>query len=129
VKKDFVFPDAFADFCGVELLEAAEGYARTKLELKKQHLNGLAMPHGAAIFTLADIAFAAAANFTGVPSVAININISYVKAPSSQSVLYAEAREINDQGKIGGYTVTVTDESEHIVAIFDGLAYRKTPKQ
>lgn len=125
--KDFILKDTFARHCGIELIEAGEGFAKTKVTLADHHLNGLNMPHGGILFTLADVAFAAAANYRGIPTVAINVNMSYLKSTESK-VLYAEVREVNEKGRVGSYHAKVTDETGQIIAIFEGLGYRKSIK-
>lgn len=122
--KEFNDKDAFAKHCGVEILEIGEGSARGRLALQPHHLNGVGIAHGAAIFTLADAVFAAASNSHGYVAVAININISYLKATES-GVIFADAVENNARGRVGSYTITITDESGQTVAIFEGLVYRK----
>lgn len=94
------------------------------MQLRDHHLNSLGTVHGGAIFALADFAFAAASNSHGTVAVALNATISFVKAAST-GVLTAEAAEISVSRKIGTYTVNVTDESGQIVAVFQGMAYRK----
>ena len=121
---EFFDRDAFANHCGVELIEAGDGRAQGWLAIGPEHLNSVGIVHGAAIFTLADAVFAAAANSHDHVAVAININISYLKAAEG-GVLFARAEEINREGKIGSYTITVTNEQEQTVAVFEGLVYRK----
>ena len=120
----FARKDAFARHCGVEILEIGDGTARGRLAIGAEHLNGVGIVHGAAIFTLADAVFAAAANSHGYVAVAININISYLKA-TEDGVLYAQAVENNARGRVGSYTVTITDQTEQTIALFEGLVYRK----
>jgi len=122
--KTFTDRDVFARHCGVEILEIDKGSAKGRLVVKPHHLNGVGIVHGAAIFTLADTVFAAASNAHGYVAVAVNVNISFIKATES-GTLFAEARENNPRGRIGSYTVTITDDSGDMVAIFEGLAYRK----
>ncbi len=122
--KEFSEKDAFARHCGVEMLDIGDGTARGRLAVQPRHLNGVGIVHGAALFTLADAVFAAASNSHGYVAVAINVNISYLKATEA-GVLYASAVENNERGRIGSYTVTITDESEQTIAVFEGLAYRK----
>ena len=119
----FFEKDSFANHCGVELIDAGEGKARAKMEIAEHHKNSVGLVHGAAIFTLADAVFAAASNSHDHVAVAININISYLKGVEGKT-LWAEASEVNRQGRIGGYSITVTDEAG-VVAVFEGLAYRK----
>lgn len=120
----FFKKDKFAEFCGIELIEASIGSAKTKMAILPQHLNGLGIVHGGAIFTLADFTFAAASNSHGTVAVAINASVSYMKA-TSKGTLYAEAKEISVNPKIGSYTIRVTDDSGELIAIFQGMVYRK----
>lgn len=122
--KTFSDRDAFARYCGVEILEIGDGTAKGRLVLKPHHLNGVGIVHGAAIFTLADTVFAAASNAHGYVAVAVNVNIAFIKATES-GTLYAEAKENNPRGRIGSYTVTISDDKSETIAIFEGLAYRK----
>jgi acyl-CoA thioesterase len=122
--KAFSDRDVFARHCGVEILEIGEGTAKGRLVLKPHHLNGVGIAHGAAIFTLADTVFAAASNTHGYVAVAVNVNIAFIKATES-GTLYAQAKENNPRGRIGSYTVTISDDKGETVALFEGLAYRK----
>ncbi|OEC84425.1 MULTISPECIES: PaaI family thioesterase [Methanobacterium] len=119
--------DKFAEYAGIELLEVEEGWAKSKMEITENHLNGIGTVHGGAIFTLADFTFAAAANSYKTVTVAINANISFMKAARS-GTLFAEAEEISTNPKLGTYTITVTDDNSKLIAIFQGMAYRKKDK-
>ena len=59
---EFLQGDKFALLAGVELLETGNGYAKARMLIKPEHLNGGGVCQGGAIFTLADLAFAAATN-------------------------------------------------------------------
>lgn len=122
--KTFSDKDAFARHCGVEILEIGNGTAKGRLVIGPEHLNGVGIVHGAAIFALADAVFAAASNSHGYVAVAININISYLKSTES-GVLYAQAVENNVRGRIGSYTITIADDADQTVSLFEGLVYRK----
>lgn len=116
--------DNFAIHTGIELLEASTGYARAKLDITEAHFNSFGTVHGGVIFTLADFVFAVAANSHGTVAMAINVNISYMKAVT-KGTLYAEANEVSLNPKLGTYVVTATDEEGQLVATFQGMAYRK----
>jgi acyl-CoA thioesterase len=122
--KKFIRNDRFASFIGIELLEAEEGRAKAKLEIREKHLNSVNIAHGGAIFSLADLAFAAASNSYGNIAVAINANISFFKA-SAEGVLYAEAIEISRNQKLATYNITIRNNNEEIIASFQGTVYRK----
>ena len=119
--------DRFAELLNIELLSVAPGQARAKMTLHPHHLNALGTVQGGAIFTLADFAFAAASNSHGTVAVGINVNITYLKAARTGS-LWAEAREIAKNFKLGSYTVEVKDDENDLVAIFQGMVYRKSEK-
>jgi acyl-CoA thioesterase len=119
--------DRFAALANVELLTVSPGHATTKMVLHPHHLNGLGSVQGGAIFTLADFAFAAASNSHGTVAVAINVSITFMKAGQT-GTLWAEAREVSRNFKLGSYPVEVKDDQGEMVALFQGLAYRKSEK-
>ena len=122
--KNYFQNDRFAALTGIRLLEAENGYCRAMLEIEDRHLNSANVVQGGAIFTLADFAFAVASNSRGQLALAINANISFLKAKSS-GILFAVAKEVADPKRIGAYEVLVTDEDHTVVAQFNGIAYRK----
>lgn len=119
--------DRFANHVGVRLLEVSEGYAKAELAINSHHLNGLGIAHGGAIFTLADLVFAAASNSRGADAVAVNISISYFKA-EREGVLTAEAKEISLNRKLATYFISVVNESGEKIAAMQGTAFRKTQR-
>jgi acyl-CoA thioesterase len=119
--------DRFATHNDIELLEVRPGFARAKMMVRPHHWNGLGTVQGGAIFTLADFAFAAASNSHGTVAVAVNVSISFLKA-GRDGQLWAEAREIARNPKLGSYTVEVRDDAGDLVALFQGMAYRKQDK-
>jgi acyl-CoA thioesterase len=122
--KEFIKNDRFASLVGIELIEAEEGKARAKLDIREEHLNAVGISHGGAIFSLADLAFAAASNSHGNIAVAINANITYFRA-SGKGVLYADAREISKSNRLATYHIDITDSNGELVASFQGTVFRK----
>jgi acyl-CoA thioesterase len=122
--KNFFKKDNFITNIGIELLEVSPGYAKAKLDIEERHLNALKTVQGGALFTLADVTFAAALNAHGNAAVVINANMSFVKAVK-KGTLIAEAKETSIGPKIATYNVNITDENGDIVAIFQGMGYRK----
>ena len=120
----FFKKDRFADRANIELVSVSPGQALAKMTLHPHHLNGYGTVQGGAIFTLADYAFAAASNSHGTVAVAINASIWFVKA-GTQGTLLAEAKEVSCNPKLATYSITITDDAGEIVAIFEGMVYRK----
>lgn len=117
--------DALAKHLGITLLDIKPGFARATMKVTPELLNGLGMTHGGAIFSLADIVFAAASNAHGPEAVALNVNISFLKATTGGTILNATAREENLTRKTGLYRMEVTDGGGEVVALAEGLVYRR----
>jgi acyl-CoA thioesterase len=122
--KEFLQRDAFVKHCGIELVSVAPGHAVARMKIEPWHFNAVGIVQGGAIFTLADYAFAAASNSHGTVAVGINVSITYMKS-SSAGTLTAEAREVALNPKLATYTVNVTDAAQSLIAVFQGLVYRK----
>ncbi|RLB10166.1 MAG: phenylacetic acid degradation protein [Deltaproteobacteria bacterium] len=125
--KNFSENDRYAKLSGIELINFSKGSAKAMMKVEQKHLNAVGIVHGGAIFTLADFVFAIASNSHGTVAVSINAHISNIKAVKS-GVLYAEAKELSLGKKLGHYEVVVTDDSGDLVAIFQGMVYRKREK-
>lgn len=124
---NFFDNDAFARTAGVELIEAGNGFARARMLIKPQHLNGGGVCQGGAIFTLADFAFAVAANSHARLTFSINSEIHFFRSEKS-GYLYAEAHEVFDGGRLANCEVTITNEQGDTVATFNGTGFRKDLK-
>ncbi len=116
--------DRFAAENGITLVDVQRGAAVARMEVSARHLNGVGIVQGGAIFSLADLAFAAAANSHGDVAVAIDVSISFIKAVSA-GTLTAEAREEAVSPRLSTCLVRVTDGAGDLVALFKGTAYRK----
>ena len=115
--------DRYARLTGARLVETGPGHARARMRITDRNKNGLDVAMGGAVFTLADLAFAAASNSRGRVAVAVQVSVSFVKA--GLGTLTAEAREVSRSGRFSNCEVRVTDATGDLVAIFQGLAYLK----
>ncbi len=118
--------DAFANFLGARIEIPKPGCSRVSLTVTKEMANFHGTTHGGLIFTLGDIAFAAAGNSHGQTAVALNVNITFLKASGVGDRLVAEAREINAGGRTALYEIKVYNETTgDILASSQDLVYRK----
>lgn len=124
IQRFFSREDKFASHAGIELLEVGPGSAKTSMKIEPFHFNGAKTVHGGAIFTLADFAFAVASNSRGRLAMGVNTSVSFVKA-ATRGTLYAEASEQALNPKLASYFVRVTDDDGDVVALFQGMVYRK----
>ncbi len=122
--KEFFKDDRYAAFSGIELLEIESGKATAKMPIKEMHLNAGNVVQGGAIFTLADLAFAAAVNAYGNLAMSIETTIRYFKSVSS-GTLYAKAEMIHIHHKLATFEVKVTNQENELIALFTATAYRK----
>jgi len=116
--------DMFAKHCNMSIEEIGEGYARVTMDADDRHLNSHETVHGGAIFSLADMAFAAASNSHGTLSVGVSCSIHYIKA-AKKGRLVAEAIEDSKGTKLATYIVHITNEHNEKIATFQGMVYRK----
>ena len=116
--------DKFCHFNGMEVVFAEKGLARARMEIKPHHLNGLDIVHGGAVFTLADLAFAAATNCGDEAVVSTNATISFIKA-ASDGIIFAEVKEISRSRKLVTYESRVTNAAGELIAILLGTGYIK----
>jgi acyl-CoA thioesterase len=123
--KTYFATDRFATGIGIELLEVLEGFSRARLTINESHLNAAGVVQGGVVFTLADYAFAACSNSHGTLALAINANVSFLRAVRT-GVLTAEAREEALSRALSTCHVRVTDEQGELVALFHGTAFRKS---
>lgn len=124
----FFQQDTFSQDLGIRLIQGGEGISTMDLTISPRHLNSHGTVHGGVIFALADAAFAVASNAGGIPAVAINTSITYMKSASA-GTLTASAREFSKNQKLGSYVVEIHDQDGEKIAVFQGLAYRKLPRR
>jgi acyl-CoA thioesterase len=110
----------FGILCGLEAISVAPGTAIVRMPAEEKQ-NALDTIHGGAIFTLADQAFALAANAQGDIQVALNASISYLKP--ARGDLEARATLVSEGKTTSLYEVRVF-EGEEMVAIFHGTGYK-----
>jgi len=110
---------------GIQVTEIGLGTATTAMTVQEKHLNGADVAQGGAIFTLADLAFGAAANSHGTLALGVNASIAFTKAGASGGTLTAHARETAVSGPLATYVVEVKNAEGETIATFQGTAYRK----
>ena len=115
--------DAASRMLGIELVDYGQGWARTRMTVREDMVNGHGMCHGGLIFSLADTAFACACNSWGPVTVAAGCDIVFVAPAGRGDVLVAEARARARYGRNGVYDVTVT-RGDTVIAEFRGRSHQ-----
>ena len=111
--------DRFAAETGVRLVSCGGGSAVLELELTEKHLNAEGRPQGGLLFTLADTAFAVAANEdarnAGRDTVSLSSTINFLR-PAAGSTLTATAVTVSRGRTTCCVDVTITDAAGNTVA-------------
>ena len=116
--------DVASQNIGITIDEVREGFARLKMPVKSEMLNGHGICHGGFIFTLADTAFACACNTRNDTNLAQKCSIEYKRPGKAGDRLAATAEHLSQDGRYGRYLVTVTDQDDNLIALFDGQSCR-----
>lgn len=123
--QEFFKKDHFAGRVGVELIEIKEGYSKARLVITEEHLNAGHRTQGGALFTLADLALAAAANSHGALALSLSSTITFLRSSGSGDTLYAEARERYIGRTTGYYQIDITNQKGELIATFESSVFRK----
>lgn len=116
--------DRFATESGAVIDEIGERYAKCSLKLSDSHRNALGAVMGGAIFTLADFAFAVAANWQDPGVVSLSANIAYLGTAKGES-LTARAQCVKNGRTTSYYHIDIEDELGNQVAAVTATGYRK----
>jgi acyl-CoA thioesterase len=112
--------DSASQALGMTLEEVRPGYARLRMTVRADMLNGHRTCHGGLVFALADSAFAFACNSRDVVTVAAGCSIEFLAPSCEGDELVAVARERSLEGRNGVYDVDVTRADGSVVAAFRG---------
>ncbi|MBQ7032296.1 MAG: PaaI family thioesterase [Clostridia bacterium] len=113
--KDYFENDTFAMQMGIRIEKADAEESICTLEITPNHFNAGGTVQGGAIFTLADLAFAVAANCEGRKTVTQSASVSFLK-PGKGKKLTACAQKLSAGGRTCHYSVRVTNEEDILVA-------------
>jgi acyl-CoA thioesterase len=116
--------DPASQALGMTLDAIGPGFARMRMRVREDMLNGHGTCHGGYIFMLADSAFAFACNSHNFNTVGAGCTIDYLAPGRAGDVLVAEAVEQALAGKTGVYDVVVTDQDGRKIALFRGKSHR-----
>ena len=112
--------DTASQALGMALEQVRPGYARLRMAVRADMLNGHGSCHGGMVFALADSAFAFACNSHDVVTVASSCSIEFLAPDQEGDELVAEAEERFREGRNGVYDVNVRRGDGSLIATFRG---------
>lgn len=94
--------DVFSEELGIVIDEEKPGFARGHIAIVPRHLNQHGTVHGGVVFTLADAVFARAGNSRGVPAVALDTSMTFIRASRRRGCPLCPLRRGRPAEKSGG---------------------------
>ncbi|MDE7104253.1 MAG: PaaI family thioesterase [Ruminococcus sp.] len=116
--------DKFATENGMVIDEIGNHYAKCSVELTEIHRNAMGGVMGGVHFTLADFAFAVAANWQHMGTVALSTDVAFIGVVKGD-ILTAEAVLVKDGRSVCCYHITVKDNLGNIVADIKTIGFHK----
>ena len=108
---------------GISIEEVRPGFARLRMTVRTDMVNGHGMCHGGIVFTLADSAFAVACNTHNEVTVAAAASIDFLAPAQGHDELTAEARELWRSKRTGLYEISVSNQRGETIALFRGRSH------
>lgn len=116
--------DRFATENRAVIEEVDDHYARCTLRVEERHRNAMGAVMGGVYFTLADFAFAVAANWQEIGTVSLTSDIAYLGTAKGDR-LTAEAVCVKNGRTTSYYRIEVKDELGKLAAIVNTTGYKK----
>jgi acyl-CoA thioesterase len=92
--QEIIRGDRLFHLFGMELLEASEGHAELRAEVKEEFLNAHQIAHGGLIFAILDVAFAIAVNSVA-DAVGVQWSLNMFRSAGPGERIRAEARMVH----------------------------------
>lgn len=108
---------------GITIEQVRPGFARLRMAVRADMVNGHGMCHGGMVFALADSAFAVACNSHNAVTVAAAAAIDFLAPARVGDELTAEARELWRSKRSGIYEISVSNQRGETIALFRGRSH------
>ena len=102
-------PNPYAAEQGIKVVELTEGKSTVHVKIQDYMKNPAGSTHGGLLYSLCDVATAAAAASYGYHVTTVDSSFHYLRAALNVSELFAEAREIKHGRRVMVFEADVTD--------------------
>ncbi|MDI9350354.1 MAG: hydroxyphenylacetyl-CoA thioesterase PaaI [Candidatus Symbiobacter sp.] len=116
--------DQSSQAMGMKIEQIGPGTATLAMTIRADMINGHQTCHGGVLFHFGDSCFAFACNSRNQVNVALDCSIDFITPGRLGDHLRGVAREIHASGRTGLYEVVITNQHQHLVAVFRGKSYR-----
>ena len=124
ILKAMLDQDHYSRWLGLIIDDYGPGMCQLHFTIRQEMLNGFGIVHGGIVFSAADSAFAFACNSHGRLSVALDVQISFIRSAKEGDTLFVDCKEIHLGNKTAFYDIAITNEKKEIVATFKSTSYR-----
>ncbi len=108
--------EPFTKALNIRLVSSGEGRAVLEMDITAGLTNDKGICHGGALFTLADVAFGAAALQDGTVVVTVGSDMHFLRPGRCGGVVRATAFLVSRTGRSGLFQVSLSDEAGGVVA-------------
>lgn len=115
--------DRFATCNGAVIDNVGDHYAKCSMTIEENHRNAMGAVMGGVYFTLADFAFAVAANWQKLGTVSLNSEIAFLGSAKGDR-LTAEAFCVKDGRTTSYYRIEVKDSEDRLVVVVNTTGYK-----
>jgi acyl-CoA thioesterase len=119
--------DNYVKSFGIVLDELTEDTIQMHMLLREDMLNWFNLPHGGAIYSLADAAFSVLGNNNNNLAVALDCSISYHASPDPGTILIVEGETLSTSRRTAAYLFKVYMKKERtrtLIATMKSVSYR-----
>jgi acyl-CoA thioesterase len=121
--REYFKGDTFAMTNGITIDELTDDGCVCSMEIRDDHRNAMGGIMGGVIFTLADFAMAVTNNNLHRPTVAMDMNISFLSSSKGKH-LTASAKWIKDGKSTTVCSILITDEFGKKVSLVTGTGFK-----
>lgn len=126
IAKWIIGHDHLAKNMGIQIKQIKKGACSLTMKVIPSLVNAAGVVHGGAVFALADIACAIAANTHEIVSLTVNGSVSFLTSSKEGDTLIARTKEISLGNTMATYEVEVRRCSDDtLTALFVGTVFRK----
>jgi len=111
-----------SSFLGMRLLELTPSYSKVTMKMRPEYLTFNGYVFGGIIMSVADQAFACAANAAGRTSIATQFNTHFMSGPAPDDELIAECRVVRRGRRVDICEISVSNQGGKLIATATGTA-------
>ena len=122
--REFFKGDRFQQRAGVEIEEVSNSHSVCVIRLTPDHFNADGVVQGGVIYTLAESAFAIAANTKDFLSLTLSASIQYISKAKGEFIR-AKANLVSKSKRVSFFKVDIFDENDALIATANMTGYIK----